>query len=271
MVKISHYEVYTDRGDGWKLEDRFSSDQRYDAMRIAKEREAEKIAVKILKEDFDVQDNSYVETVEYVSLAGKKDKSGSDYSLKGGLAPTRGEYNIETQEPAGASNGQNVITAVFKLVAIIVFCLISANILVTLLIPVIEITVPEELTHTVMFVTFFALFLLLAVPLVLRKVPWYVFSSRKVRRKKIIHEKKFFDKADAIIQNYNLNDSYEPTLAPAFPEAPAEFKRSIVDYMSQIISNLDGEINIADNFNRLGVKLIIYGGVLELSRYNGLS
>lgn len=248
MVKISHYEVYTDRGDGWKLEDRFSSDQRYDAMRIAKEREAEKIAVKILKEDFDVQDNSYVETVEYVSLAGKKDKSGSDYSLKGGLAPTRGEYNIETQEPAGASNGQNVITAVFKLVAIIVFCLISANILVTLLIPVIEITVPEELTHTVMFVTFFALFLLLAVPLVLRKVPWYVFSSRKVRRKKIIHEKKFFDKADAIIQNYNLNDSYEPTLAPAFPEAPAEFKRSIVDYMSQIISNLDGEINIADNF-----------------------
>ena len=57
MVKISHYEVYTDRGDGWKLEDRFSSDQRYDAMRIAKEREAEKIAVKILKEDFDVQDN----------------------------------------------------------------------------------------------------------------------------------------------------------------------------------------------------------------------
>ena len=254
MVKISHYEVYTDRGDGWKLEDRFSSDQRYDAMRIAKEREAEKIAVKILKEDFDVQDNSYVETVEYVSLAGKKDKSGSDYSLKGGLAPTRGEYNIETQEPAGASNGQNVITAVFKLVAIIVFCLISANILVTLLIPVIEITVPEELTHTVMFVTFFALFLLLAVPLVLRKVPWYVFSSRKVRRKKIIHEKKFFDKADAIIQNYNLNDSYEPTLAPAFPEAPAEFKRSIVDYMSQIISNLDGEINIADNFNRLGVE-----------------
>lgn len=107
------------------------------------------------------------------------------------MAPTRGEYNIETQEPAGASNGQNVITAVFKLVAIIVFCLISANILVTLLIPVIEITVPEELTHTVMFVTFFALFLLLAVPLVLRKVPWYVFSSRKVRRKKSFMRRSF--------------------------------------------------------------------------------
>lgn len=272
MVKISHYEIYTDRGDGWKLEDRFSSDQRYEAMRIAKERESEKISVKLLKEDFDVQDNSYIETVEYVSLAGKKDKTGSDYSLRGGLssASRNGEYNIETQEPSGPVNGQNVVTAMFKLVAIVVFCLISANILVTLLIPVIEITVPEHLKQTVMFLTFFTVFLLFAVPLVLRKVPWYVFSSRKVRRKKIIHEKKFFDKADAILQIYNLNDSYEPTLAPAFPEAPAEFKRSIVDYMSQIISNLDGEVNISDNFNRLGVKLIIYGGVLELSRYNGL-
>ena len=192
MVKISHYEIYTDRGDGWKLEDRFSSDQRYEAMRIAKEREAEKVSVKLLKEDFDIQDNSYIETVEYVSLAGKKGKTGSDYSLKGGLSPRTGEYNIETQEPAGPVNGQNVITAIFKLVAIIVFCLISANILVTLLIPVIEITVPEKLQQTVMFLTFFILFLLFAVPLVLKKVPWYVFSSNKVRRKKIIHEKKFY-------------------------------------------------------------------------------
>lgn len=217
MVKISHYEVYTDRGDGWKLEDRFSSDQRYDAMRIAKEREAEKIAVKILKEDFDVQDNSYVETVEYVSLASKKDKSGSDYSLKGGLAPTRGEYNIETQEPAGASNGQNVITAVFKLVAIIVFCLISANILVTLLIPVIEITVPEELTHTVMFVTFFALFLLLAVPLVLRKVPWYVFSSRKVRRKKSFMRRSFLTRPTPLSRTITLMTAMNRHWRPLFP------------------------------------------------------
>ena len=272
MVKISHYEIYTDRGDGWKLEDRFSGDQRYEAMRVAKEREAEKVSVKLLKEDFDVQDNSYIETVEYVSLAGKKDKTGSDYSLRGGLsAPKSGEYNIETQEPAGPVNGQNVVTAIFKLVTIIVFCLISANILVTLLIPVIELTVSEKLRQTVMFLTFFILFLLFAVPLVLKKVPWYVFSSNKVRRKKVIYEKKFFDKADAIIQIYNLNDNYEPTLAPAFPEAPIEFKRKIVDYMSQIISNLDGEVNISDGFNRLGLKLIVYGGVLELSRYNGLS
>lgn len=273
MVKISHYEVYTDKGDGWKLEDRFSSDQRYEAIRVAKEKEAEKFAVKILKEDFDVQDNSYIETVEYVSL-NKKDKrgsSGSDYSLKGGLN-SKSDYTIETQVPSETPAGQNVFTAVFKLVAIIVFCLVSANILVTLLIPVIEIMIPEEYTQTVMFITFFALFILFAVPLVLHKVPWYVFSSRRGGNlKKIIREKKFFDKADAIIQNYSLNDNYEPAVAPAFPEAPAEFKRSIVDFLSRVISYLDSEINITDNFNRLGVKLIIYGGVLELSRYNGLT
>lgn len=270
MVKITHYEVYTDRGQGWKLEDRFSSEQRYEAIKIAKEKELEKVAVKILKEDFDVQDNSYIETVEYVSgLSKKKDKAAqTDYRSKGG---NKGDYTIEAQVSSNVPSGQSVVTAIFKLVAIVVFCLVSANILVTLLIPVIEILVPEELTQTALFITFFVLFILLAVPLVLKKVPWYVFNSRKVRHKKIIREKKFFDKADAVIQNYNLNDNFEPALAPAFPEAPAEFKRNIVSYLSQIISHLDAEVSINDNFSRLGLKLIIYGGVLELSRYNGLA
>lgn len=273
MVKISHYEVYTDRGDGWKLEDRFSSDQRYEAIRVAKEKEQEKIAVKILKEDFDIQDNSYVETIEYVSgLSNKKDKSRGNMinDFQGKESSPKIDYTIETQVSSEAPAGQNVFTAIFKLVAIIVFCLVSANILITLLVPVIEILVPKEMTQTIMFVVFFAIFILFAVPLVLRKVPWYVFSSRKSNRKKIIHEKKFFDKADAIIQIYNLNDKNETSMAPAFPEAPAEFKRYVVDYLSQIISHLDQEVTLTDNFSRLGIKLIIYGGVLELSRYNGL-
>lgn len=272
MVKITHYEVYTDRGNGWKLEDRFSSDQRYEAIKVAKEKELEKVAVKILKEDFDVQDNSYIETVEYVSgLSNKKDKHSSPDYVGNSITSGKGDYTIETQVAAPASGSQNVVTAIFKLIAIIVFCLVSANILVTLLIPVIEIMVPEELTQTMLFITFFALFILLAVPLVLKKVPWYVFNSRKVRHKKIITEKKFFDKADAIIQNYNLNDNFEPSLAPAFPEAPAEFKRYIVNYLSQVISHIDSDISLTDNFSRLGVKLVIYGGVLELCRYNGLT
>ncbi len=31
MIKITHYEVYTDKGEGWQLEDRFAAEQRQDA------------------------------------------------------------------------------------------------------------------------------------------------------------------------------------------------------------------------------------------------
>lgn len=270
MVKITHYEVYTDRGDGWKLEDRFSSDQRYEAIKIAKEKELEKISVKILKEDFDVQDNSYVESVEYISgLSNKKEKSGTlDFSK--GVEP-KIDYTIETQGNPETPAGQSVMGAIFKLVVIIVFCLVSANILITLLIPVIEIIAPQYLTQTLLFIVFFALFILLAVPLVLKKVPWYVFNSTKVLHKKIITEKKFFDKAGAIIRNYNLNDNFDPSMVPSFPEATDEQKRDIVSFLSQIISHLDSDVSLSDNFSRLGVKLVIYGGVLELCRYNDLS
>lgn len=240
MVRISHYEVYTDRGDGWKLEDRFSSDQRQEAIRVAREKEREKVAVKIIKEDFDVQDNSYNETVEYVSgLSKKKEKRSVSSSGYGSAGQPKSDYSIVTQEPDQTPSGQNVFTAIFKLIAIIIFCLLSANILVTLLIPVIEIIAPESVTRTLLFIIFFALFILLAVPLVLKKVPWYVFNSGKIQRKKVISEKKFFDKADLIIHNYNLNDNFEPALAPAFPEAPLEYKRYMVEYLSQVISNLD--------------------------------
>lgn len=272
MVRISHYEVYTDRGDGWKLEDRFSSDQRQEAIRVAREKEREKVAVKIIKEDFDVQDNSYNETVEYVSgLSKKKEKRSVSSSGYGSAGQPKSDYSIVTQEPDQTPSGQNVFTAIFKLIAIIIFCLLSANILVTLLIPVIEIIAPESVTRTLLFIIFFALFILLAVPLVLKKVPWYVFNSGKIQRKKVISEKKFFDKADLIIHNYNLNDNFEPALAPAFPEAPLEYKRYMVEYLSQVISNLDGSASLQDDFMRLGIKLVIYGGCFELCRYNGLS
>ena len=74
MIKIAHYEVYADNGSGWQLVDRFAAENRQDAFNLAKEKESEKNRVKIIKEIFDVQDNSYQESVEYVSNlgAGKK-------------------------------------------------------------------------------------------------------------------------------------------------------------------------------------------------------
>ena len=97
MVKITHYEVYTDSGDGWKLEDRFASDQRYEAINLSKEKEQEKLKVKIIRETFDVQDNSYQETVEYVSGLGhgkpkaKKGKRISAVDLRSQAAARQGE------------------------------------------------------------------------------------------------------------------------------------------------------------------------------------
>lgn len=56
MVKIIHFEVYADRGDGWKLVDQFSSDQRQEAVNLAKELEEDnRVAVKIIREIFDVR------------------------------------------------------------------------------------------------------------------------------------------------------------------------------------------------------------------------
>ena len=76
MIKITHYEVYADKGNGWQLEGRYALEQRQEAFNQAKELEISKYKVKIIKEIFDVQDNSYQETVEYVSNLSKKGKGG---------------------------------------------------------------------------------------------------------------------------------------------------------------------------------------------------
>lgn len=267
MVKIAHYEVYSDKGDGWKLEDRFSSDQRHEAINLAKEKEQDKFAVKIIREIFDVQDNTYQETVEYISgLSNKNDKNSPD-SAKINVA-TNNNRDVNSSSVIVAS-GRHISSAIIKLVVIIVLSLVFANVLVSLLVPVIEIFATEETAKNIMFVVFFIIFLILAVPLILKKVPWDAFVVRSDHNSHI-NDRKFFDKAEAIIRRYNLNDDYQETLAPTYPEAPLEYKRHIVDFLTQVITNLDSQVYIKDNFNKLGVKFIVYGGCLELSRYCGL-
>jgi hypothetical protein len=50
MVKIIRYEVYSDYGDGWKLMDQFSSEERQNASIYAKEIEENNHPVKIIRE-----------------------------------------------------------------------------------------------------------------------------------------------------------------------------------------------------------------------------
>ena len=265
MVKITHYEVYTDRGDGWKLEDRFSSEQRHEAINLAKEREQEKIKVKIIREIFDVQDNTYQESVEYVSVLNKR--QDADTSNINNIY----EVDAEDGEETNSNNGSNsdMFVAILKLVSIIVLSLIFANIVVTLLLPIVEELAPEESVRSILFSTFFIVFLGLAVPLLLNKVPWYIFKPAAEPQKTNVKESKYYDKAQNIIKLYHMNE-YEPSLAPAWPEAPNEYKHYIVDFIREIMANIDSKTMFEDSFSKLGVKLVVYGGSMELARFAGL-
>ena len=264
MVKIVHYEVYANKGEGWRLEDRFSSEQRHEAINLAKEIESDKYKVKIIKETFDVQDNSYIETTEYVGGFG---------SAKNASAPSISspefwqEESIESRRPAVTK--PEIFSAILKLISIIVLCLVFANIFVTLLIPIIEAFASEEVTKPLLFLIFFAIFLGISVPLAMKKVPWHVFTSRTVKRAPL-SEKTLYDKAQAIVRQYGLNDEFDSSIAPIFPEAPLEYKRHIVSFLSEIIAGLDSQTSLQNSFSKLGVKLVVYGGCLELSRYSGL-
>ncbi len=270
MVRIIHYEVYANRGEGWKLVDQFSSDQRHEAVNLAKELERDdRVAVKIIREIFDVQDNSYQESVEYVSGLNKKSKSKSSDFLKFGRNYD-GEYDVEYEKTENAKNSSNsIIFALLKLFGIVFLCLAFANLLVSLLEPLIEVFIPEDQRKKVLFIVFFSIFMLVTIPLILKKVPWSAFYGRN-KRKKVINESRFFDKAEAIIRRYNMNDEFDDNITPVFPEAPIEHKRYIVDFLTEILGSLDAEISLHDRFTKLGIKLVVYGGCMELARYCGL-
>lgn len=271
MVKIIHYEVYANRGDGWKLVDQFSADQRQEAVNLAKEIETEdQVAVKIIREIFDVQDNTYQESVEYIGGLGRKKKAKSS-KVSSLFNNFNGEYNVEyvKTENEKSPPRNSMMMAIGKLVSIIILSLVFANLLVSLIEPVVEVVIPEDRRKSVMFVAFFVIFLLIALPLILKKVPWSAFYAHN-ERKKVINERRFFNKAEAIIRRYNLNDEYEEVIAPVYPEAPLEHKRYIVEFLTQILGNLETGTSLHDSFTRLGIKLIVYGGCLELSRYCGL-
>lgn len=266
MIKIAHYEVYIDRGAGWQLEDRFAAEQRQDAFNLAKEREQEKCKVKIIKEIFDVQDNSYQESVEYVSNLSKgKSKKGSNWASA--------DDEEETAAPLPAIetplSRNSVASALLKLVLLIVVSLIFANLFVSLLFPLLEIFIPEENSRPVLFGVFFVVFLAMSVPLLLKSIPWYVFMGNNKPRP--IKEQKFYDRAEYLIRAYNLNSDKDPVVASAYPEAPLEYKQYIVSFLSELISHIQSPNAMLSSFSRFGLKLIVYGGCLELARYSGLT
>src|SRR5574344_867993 len=146
MVKITNYELYTDRGEGWKLEDRFSVEQRHMAINMAKEIEQDKkIPVKIIREIFDIQDNTYMETIEYVSGLGNKDIKNLNKNISKNYPSLNfEEYSDDGNQKKTQTPQLSQSKALGKLIALVALCLVFANILVSLLTPVIEEFIPEE-------------------------------------------------------------------------------------------------------------------------------
>ncbi len=277
MVDITHYEVYTDRGTGWKLEERFPADQRDAAIKYTREKEHDNIAVKLIREKFDVLDNNYQETIEYVSLPNKKKEAARQHSEKDNNFFTSGENfsaggnNIFNAIDESYNSPRNIAIALAKLILIILFSLLFANIIVNLSAPLFEDFFNEEATKTLLFLFFFSLFIIVSTPLILKKIPWQVFGFR--RRPKITPqaERRYFNKAEKLINLYNLNDDYQEGVVPSFPEASWEYKRYIVNYLSNLIACLDSTLSLSDDFNRLGLRLLVYGGCMQLALHSRLN
>ncbi|MBS4773884.1 MAG: hypothetical protein KHX55_06395 [Proteobacteria bacterium] len=264
-MKIAHYEVYADSGDGWKLQERFAAEQRQDAFNLAKEHEADNHRVKIIKEIFDVMDNSYQESVEYVSNLNRKKSSKGGGFLSSGMNNETGESKRITY-----TGSQNTVAGVMlKIVLLIFLSLIFANLFVSLLFPLLEIFIEEENSSSVLFSVFFVVFLAMAVPLLLKSIPWYVWVN-DAKQSKEVREKGFYDQAEYLIKAYNINNS-DPITAPAYPEAPLEYKHYVISFLSETLSKLKSPTVLQDSFTRLGVKLLVFGGCLELARYSRLT
>ena len=162
MAKIAHYEVYVDSGSGWRLIERFATDQRQEAYRLAKESENGTNKVKIIKETFEIADNSYAEAIEYISSKGSSKKSHK--SLKDI------DYQKDSSEVVKeiTSSRNNIFKALVKFVALVFVSLVFANIFVSLIFPLLEEFVGEDNHNSILFFVFFIVFMGIAIPLVLK-------------------------------------------------------------------------------------------------------
>ena len=264
MTKIAHYEVYTDNGGGWQLLERFATEQRQEAYQLAKEQEANKVKVKIIKETFEISDNSYAEAVEYISSGNSKKATKKTLSTI--------DYQKSSDEVVQdiADSRRNIYKAIIKFFALILVSLIFANIFVSLIFPFLENFVGEDGNNSIMFFVFFIVFLAMAIPLVLKNIPWYIFINQEENVKKEVSEEKFFAQAQSLVKAFNINSDIKNLKTNAYPEAPIEYKQYLIYFLSEILSNLNVRSALQNQFSKFGVKLLVFGACLELGRYGGL-
>jgi len=267
MANISSYEVYAQKGGQWRLQDRLPADQRDRAFDLAKKIEAQNIPVKVIRESFNTQDQRYMESVEYIS--GVTKSKDPKKPVKGSKHSEQSHTNAAPAKAEAKEEQRNIIGAVITLVAIVLFCLIFVNLLVTLLSSVIEEFLPAKYYGITLSLLFFVLFLAIATPLVIMKVPWHVFDSTGELAEKTT-EKKIYSSAETVVSLYKVNDNVNPSISPV-EEIPIEYRRYIINFLTQLMDSLDDDIKISDNYRRLGIRFIIFGGCLGIANYINLN
>ena len=110
----------------------------------------------------------------------------------------------------------------------------------------------------------------MAVPLVLKNIPWYIFINQEEENKENVNEAHFFERAQSLVKAFNINSDLTNLKTSAYPEAPLEYKQYLIYFLSEILSNLNVRSALQNPFSRLGVKFLVFGGCLELARYGGL-
>ena len=271
MANITHYEVYAQKGRNWRLQERLPSDQRDRAFDLAKKLEKKKVPVKIIRETFSVEDSRYMESVEYVNGLSNAEKKRVASGKKTEQVYTSKKSGKPLSRTAKESSGQtgDMVGALIRIIVIVLFCLVFANLFVTLLSSIIEEFLPAQYYEAILSTLYFILFLSTATPLVITKVPWHVFDSTGELAEKAA-ERKIYSTAETVISLYKLNDDIEPSISPV-SEIPDHYKRYIIGFLAQIVDDLGKDVRLDDSYRKLGLRFIIFGGCLGISRYVNLS
>lgn len=176
-LDLINYEVYVSFSPGkWELQARFPSDQEGQALRETKSLETNLNApVKLVKETYSTETGASTETVVYLSeKIRNKPKKTKSASKAGWYAA---DYADIPDQPSKGSS----VNATMKLMGVILSSLTLAAISAGLVMLVLNNLARDQLTtahiSTIVFFIFMLVFLLTAIPLAIKKVPWDDFDS----------------------------------------------------------------------------------------------
>jgi class 3 adenylate cyclase len=186
---IVHYEVYVQESRGWMLHARFPRLERDEAIREAKELETTlRIRVKVVRETYNTDDNSFDEAEVYLSGMVRKQaqpKAGAPRAApRGGGKPTAGKATARSARPqpgfAPRQRQASTGSAGGVLWRLMLICLVGVSVALGAVRATPEIVIflfdygvrfSPDLYGQLLFAVFVGVFLMVSVPLAFRFLP----------------------------------------------------------------------------------------------------